>query len=152
MKIEDVLRKIELFNGLSDQELKLVEMICKEKRFTPGEVIVSQGEYTDELYVITQGFVEVHLGKPSNKIKDLVTLGEGQITGEMSLVDQGPRSATVAAGTEPTTVQIIDRKDLETICLETPSIGYIIMRNIAIDLAFKLRHRNINEGGDYDDL
>jgi CRP-like cAMP-binding protein len=92
------------------------------------------------------------LGKPSNKIKDLVTLGEGQITGEISLVDQGPRSATVAAGTEPTTVQIIDRKDLETICLETPSIGYIIMRNIAIDLAFKLRHRNINEGGEYDDL
>lgn len=152
MKIKEILREIELFNGLSDQEFKRVEMICKVKRFDPGEVILSQGEYADDLYVITQGFVEVQLGEPSDKIKDLVTLGEGQIIGEMSLIDQGPRSATVTAGTEPTEVQVIDRKTLEAICLETPRIGYIIMRNIAIDLAFKLRHRNINEGGKNDDL
>ena len=152
MKRSQVLRGVELFNGLSDLELEQVENICKEKRVKPGEVIASQGEYSDELFIITQGFVEVHLGNASKKIKELVTLGEGQITGEMALVDQGPRSATVIAGTEPTTVQIIGRKDLENICSEKPHIGYIIMRNIATDLAFKLRHRNINEGGEYDDL
>ena len=152
MEIKGILRNLELFNGLTDQELDKVAIICSERKLNPKDVITTQGEYTDELFIITKGFVEVHLGEANEDIKILVNLGEGQIIGEIALIDQGPRSATVSAGGEPTTVQIIRRQDLENICQKNPRIGYIIMRNIATDLAFKLRHRNLNEGGKYDNI
>lgn len=152
MEIKAILKRTELFNGLSIHELEQITTICKEKSYKPKEVIASNGEYTDELFIITKGLAEVHLGKACGDKNFLVNLGEGQIIGEISLIDQGPRSATVIAGNEPTTVLVIQREDLDTVCQEYPRIGYYIMRNIATDLAFKLRHRNINEGGYYDDL
>jgi CRP-like cAMP-binding protein len=149
MEIKEILRKLELFNGLTEKELDKVAVICRERKLIPKEVVTSQGEYADDLFIITKGFVEVHLGEVREEKNVLVNLGEGQIIGEMALIDQGPRSATVRAGAEPTIVQIIRRQDLENICQKNARIGYIIMRNIATDLAFKLRHRNINEGGKY---
>lgn len=146
MEIKAILKRTDLFNGLSDQELEQITAICKEKLYNQHEIIASVGEYTDELFIITKGLVEVHLGKAMAEKSFLVNLGEGQIIGEISLIDQGPRSATVIAGNEPTIVQVIQRDDLDTICRENPRIGYYIMRNIASDLAFKLRHRNIKEG------
>ncbi|MCK5429997.1 MAG: cyclic nucleotide-binding domain-containing protein, partial [Anaerolineales bacterium] len=97
MEIKGILRNLELFNGLTDQELDKVAIICSERKLNPKDVITTQGEYTDELFIITKGFVEVHLGEANEDIKILVNLGEGQIIGEMALIDQGPRSATVSA-------------------------------------------------------
>lgn len=152
MEIKASLRKTELFNGLSTHELEQIAAICQERLYDPKQIIVSEGEYNDELYIIINGFAEVHLGKASGDRNYLVNLGEGQIIGEISLIDQGPRSASVISGNEHTTVYVIKREDLITVCEKHPHIGYCIMRNLATDLAFKLRHRNINEEGDYDNI
>jgi CRP-like cAMP-binding protein len=63
----------------------------------------------------------------------------------MALVDQGPRSASVRATSKPTVVQAIQRADLEALCQDETRIGYVIMRNLAADLSFKMRHRNLLE-------
>ena len=63
----------------------------------------------------------------------------------MALIDQGPRSATVRAIVEPTKVQVIKREAFEKLCMENNRIGYIVMRNLAADLSFKLRHHNLSE-------
>jgi CRP-like cAMP-binding protein len=68
-------------------------------------------------------------------------LGKGQIIGEMTLVDEGRRSATVIAAEEPTTVYSIPNSAFTTLCQSNTDIGYVIMRNIAQDMSFKLRHR-----------
>jgi CRP-like cAMP-binding protein len=75
----------------------------------------------------------------------VVSLGPGQIIGEMALVDQGPRSASVRATSNPTVVQAIQRADLDALCQQETRIGYVIMRNLAADLSFKMRHRNLLE-------
>ena len=148
MELIDILKNLELFFGLNVDEIYEVAKLCSERHYQSGQVIVSQGEPGDELYIITDGFVEVQL----NKIQDeeaitVVNLGIGQIFGEMALVDKGLRSATVRAGVAPTVVQEIHRQAFEELCETNTHIGYIVMRNIASDLSFKLRHSNLSERG-----
>lgn len=146
MELEQALRSVELLEGLTESEIKKVAEICTERQYPRGEKIIKQGEWGDEMYIITQGFVEVSLDETKQAPpKVVVNLGPGQITGEMALLDQGPRSATVKALSEPTIVQVIKREGFETLCQEDANIGYKVMRNLAMDLSFKLRHRNIIE-------
>jgi CRP/FNR family transcriptional regulator/CRP/FNR family cyclic AMP-dependent transcriptional regulator len=144
MDFRKVLESVDLFEGLGEQDLDKVATICQEKRYHKGDIIAREGEAGDELYIITDGFVEVLLGdRPKATARVVVSLGTGQIIGEMSLLDQGPRSASIRAVSEPTIVQVVCRADFENLCQQNTNIGYAVMRNLAADLSFKLRHRNL---------
>ena len=145
MEFRRILQGIDLFQGLTDDQLDKVAKICAEKRFHAGDIIAEEGAEGNELFVILEGFVEVLLGQvpPSTNSRVVVSLGTGQIIGEMALLDQGPRSASIRATSEPTIVQVIGRKDFENLCQQDTNIGYMVMRNLAADLSFKLRHRNL---------
>jgi CRP-like cAMP-binding protein len=144
MELHQVLQGIDLFEGLSEEELTQVAKICTERRFSQGQTIAKQGAPGEEFYIITEGFVEILLGsRPDREARVIVSLGTGQVIGEMALLDQGPRSATVRAISEPTVVQVIPRQRFEALCEQDTHIGYIVMRNLAADLSFKLRHRNL---------
>lgn len=140
--LKEILKKVELFDGLTDAELDEMAKICQEKRIHRREVIAKQGEPGNNFFIVTEGFVEVLLEEPRRVV---VNLGPGQLIGEMAVVDQGPRSATVEAVTEPTVVQAISRTDFEALCERNTHIGYVVVRNIAADLSFKLRHRHLSE-------
>ena len=71
-----------------------------------------------------------------------VTLGQGQSFGEMGLVDRGPRSATVRADSD-TDLYAINCEQFLELCELLPQLGFQVMLNIAADLSFKLRHRNL---------
>ncbi len=146
MDLKQVLQTVDLFEGLTEAELEKVENICTEMRYRKGQTIAREGDVGDELFIITEGFVEVLLGeKPSSIARVVVSLGVGQIIGEMALIDQGPRSASIRATSEPTVVQIIRRKSFEDLCQHDTRIGYMVMRNLAADLSFKMRQRNLIE-------
>jgi CRP-like cAMP-binding protein len=146
MDLIQVLQSVDLFEGLAIDEIEKVARICSEQRFSKGQIITREGEQGDELYIITEGFVEVLLGeKPSSAARVVVSLGSGQVLGEMALLDQGPRSASLRATSEPTVLQVIQRNHFEKLCQDNTHIGYIVMRNLAADLSFKLRHRNLNQ-------
>jgi len=146
MEIMSVLKKIELFDGLDEGGFAKVGQICKQRIFESGETVTDEGQVGDEMYIVTEGFVEVLLdARDRSESKSIVNLGAGQIFGEMALVDRGPRSATVRAISDPTKVQVIQRDDFEKLCKENTNIGYIVMRNMVIDLSIKLRHRNLSE-------
>ncbi len=74
----------------------------------------------------------------------MVHLGPGQIVGEMSLVDRGPRSATVRALTDGTLLYALGRQAFLDLCQANHHLGYVVMRNMAADLSFKLRHRMLS--------
>ena len=146
MELDRLIRDIDLFDGLSEAEIIEIITICRERRLKPGEILIRQGENGDEMYLITEGFVEVVLGtRGDNPPRVMITLGPGQVTGEMALLDKGARSATVRAVSDPTIVQAIRRQEFDALCQKNTRIGYKVMRNIAIDLVFKLRHRNLTE-------
>ena len=139
-------KSVELFEGLSDEELDSVLEICRQRAFKTGELITEQGQPGDELFVIQEGFVEVlHRESQSDTTpKTVVNLGRGQIVGEMALVDHGRRSATVRAISDETIMQVIQRDDFERLCESNHHLGFTVMRNIAADLSFKLRHSQLS--------
>ncbi len=69
-------------------------------RFAPGDRILTQGEAGDAAYMILSGSVEVSVGS-GDKTRSLGTLTAGDVFGEMSLIDPGPRSATITASQRP---------------------------------------------------
>lgn len=146
MDLTRYLLSVETFEGLNSSELEQIASICVEKTLQPGDLLTTQGVPGDELFIITQGFVEILvLSSAEGRSKALVNLGPGQIIGEMALVDKGPRSATVKALSKPTVVQVIRHQEFDELCQQNTRIGYIVMRNLAIDLSFKLRHQNLRE-------
>jgi CRP/FNR family cyclic AMP-dependent transcriptional regulator len=146
------LKRIEIMNGLTEDQLDQIAAVCRERVYQAGEVIVRHREPTDELYIIASGSAEVDLSGNGGPLGPhllpgphaLVSLGQGQIFGEMALVDTGLRSATVRCSSNDTRVLMISRHDLIGLCERDTDIGYRVMRNLAADISFKLRHRNLS--------
>ncbi|MBC7251495.1 MAG: cyclic nucleotide-binding domain-containing protein [Anaerolineae bacterium] len=147
----EFLKKIALLNGLSDEEIAQVAEVCRETVVNRGDVILEENAPSDAMYIIHEGMVEVILepGKVTPEAlaapapTPLLALGRGQVFGEMGLVDQGARSATVRCAADNTRLLVIRRDDFLRLCEEDTRIGYVVMRNIAKDLSFKLRVRNL---------
>lgn len=142
-----LLKSVELFAGLEDSDLAQLASLCREARFNRGEVITAQGADADDLYLVRDGMVEVLLSQAAtpNQSRMVVSLGAGQIFGEMALVDNGPRSATVRAARDGTALDVIPRDAFVELCERNARIGYRVMRNIAADLSFKLRHHHLTQ-------
>jgi len=146
MEIKQIMKGVELFDGLSDEELDKVISLCQERRYKDNDVIAIQNSPGKDLFIIQEGFVEVAVaGRAGGTSKVIVNLGVGQTVGEMSLVDQGPRSATVRAINTPTVVQVITHEAFEKLCETNTQIGYVVMRNMAADLSFRLRQRHLSD-------
>ena len=73
----------------------------------------------------------------------LTELREGQVFGEVALVDQGLRSATVRVNRTNTLLLRIERERLMRLCDTYPELGYKIMKNLAADLAMKIRNTGL---------
>jgi CRP-like cAMP-binding protein len=102
------------------------------RKFTPGEIIFREGDPGNELFVIARGRVEIQSG---NRL--LETLGEGEIFGEMALIDDEPRSATVVALNEVTLAPVSEKQFLFLV-RHTPYFALRVMRV----LAERLRRQN----------
>jgi CRP/FNR family cyclic AMP-dependent transcriptional regulator len=95
---EDILEHVNLFSGLRKKDLKEVATHCREGKYSPGSVLISQGEKGLGLFIITQGTVRITRTNSSNGAEEVLgTAGEGDIIGELALLDDLPRSATVTA-------------------------------------------------------
>jgi CRP-like cAMP-binding protein len=145
-RVIDNLRKVEIFAGLADDDLIRVAGICKALRVAEGRAIFSEGDEGDDLYVIHEGSVDVKI-MTRNDTGELApstinTLHPGQCFGELVLLNGISRIATVVAA-EQTTLIVVREPDFRTLCEANPQIGYTVMRNLAQDLAYKLRSSNL---------
>ena len=143
MDTVELLKGVDLFEGLTEQELRRVAAICREAKYAKGQIVTSQGQEGDEMFVVRDGLVEVTVGEAGEGPRTVVNLGTGQVVGEMALVDRGPRSATVGCVTD-VTLNVIERDAFERLCQSSAQIGMVVYRNLAADLSFKLRHRHLS--------
>ncbi|MFN2197991.1 MAG: cyclic nucleotide-binding domain-containing protein, partial [Anaerolineales bacterium] len=116
METIEQLESVEIFDGLSKQELLQIAAICSVVEFKAGEKITVQDSDGDDLFIIAAGFVEVNVQLRDGSPKSIVNLGPGQLIGEMALIDRGPRSATVIALNQPTILYRIVQQDFEALC------------------------------------
>jgi CRP-like cAMP-binding protein len=97
----DLLASVDLFQGLSKKEINKIYDAGKEVTFRQGRTIVSEGESGVGFHLIISGKAKVTV---SDRLRG--TLGPGDYFGEMAIIDRGPRSATVTAETDVTTLAV----------------------------------------------
>jgi CRP/FNR family cyclic AMP-dependent transcriptional regulator len=145
----NILREVDIFQDLSESQLERVAQICEERVCHIGAVIFEENTASDELYIIADGMVDIRvdpsiLGIPSQADPTTITtLRRGQIFGEVALVDQGLRSASARCADNNTKLLVINRDDLISLCDQDFQMGYVLMRNIAADLSFKVRSADL---------
>jgi CRP-like cAMP-binding protein len=98
---EQLLARVGLFGSLNKRHLAQLARLATRQQYAPDQVIVRQGDTGLGLYVIASGRAEVRDERPGQDARVLNTLGPGEFFGEMALLDDYPRSATVIA-CEPT--------------------------------------------------
>ena len=86
-----------MFEGLTEDQLNSLSPFTYRKKFGPGELIVEEGHTGNGLYVIVSGNVEVIKGLETEQQQIVNKLGAGEFFGEMALLGEWPRTATVRA-------------------------------------------------------
>src|SRR6185312_8082090 len=118
-------------------KLKLLAFTSRAMRFAPGEILMTKGESSDSAYVILEGEVEV-LGETSGGEFVVAVVGCNALIGEMSLILNGPRVATVRAKDAVRALRISADVFLRLLC-ENPSCSLHVMRMLSTRLAKTLR-------------
>lgn len=121
----DTLRAVALFSGCSNKELEKVAKASDEISMTSGTLIVDQGQTGREAFVIMSGDVTV---KRNNR--KVATLGPGDVVGELSLLDHGPRTATAICETD-CTLLVIDQRRFLSVIDDVPAISHKLLASLA---------------------
>src|SRR5262245_17799864 len=98
----------------------------RTRHFSAGETIFSEGDCSDEAYVLRSGRVEVLKDAPGGPLR-LAVLGQGDVLGEMGLLDERPRSATARA-VEPVVVDAVSRSEFVSLLLHDPGRSLDLLR------------------------
>lgn len=129
---------VPLFAGLPDAELRHLHEMLRRLELRAGETLFRQGEEADGLFVISDGSVGVYARLPGGGEVELAILGEGEVIGEMALVDGGTRAASVRA-LEPTTALFFARADFLALASRLDPTAFALKRRLAAIVCERLR-------------
>ena len=145
---DDVLAVIPIFKGLSPDERAVLASLLKEREFPANRPVFWLGERGDEFYLVKAGKVTVSCPDESGKEVILATLGPGHFFGEISLLDGGPRTATVRAHSD-VTLLALERPDFLSFLAKYPQAAIHMLGILGArqrDTLEKMRGiRNVNE-------
>ena len=126
----DVLRKVPLFATMREGDILAFAELVRERSFPKGSVIVFEDDPGDALYLVAKGQVKVVLIGEDGREVILSVLGEGNFFGEMSLIDEKPRSATVIAMVD-SVVLVLRREDFQARLRTSPEIAIALLRELS---------------------
>jgi CRP/FNR family transcriptional regulator, cyclic AMP receptor protein len=130
MPVTETLRAIPLFAHLRDDELGRVATAVRERSYPKHSIILFEDDPGDALYVVVTGQVKVVLIGEDGREVILSVLGSGDFFGEMSLIDDEPRSAHVIA-MEDARLLVLRREDFQRALEETPRIALGLLRALS---------------------
>ncbi|MFC7399647.1 Crp/Fnr family transcriptional regulator [Chelatococcus sp. GCM10030263] len=123
------LRQVPMFREIDPARLKLLAFTSERVGFASGQRFFSQGDASDAAYVILSGRAHVVLDLPTGAFK-IADLGTNDIVGEMGILSETPRSASVVAEGEVTALRIDKRVFLELLG-QFPQMSIAVMRELA---------------------
>ncbi|MBN1956204.1 MAG: cyclic nucleotide-binding domain-containing protein [Anaerolineae bacterium] len=143
----NILRRTDVFYDLTDVQLQMVASACSEVKLRKNDIVFEENSAGDEMYVIAQGEIEILVDPSLVQVQQdqqpeasaIAVLRPGQTFGEVALVDQGLRTASARCASRKALLLLVPREGLITLCDNYPDLGYRVMRNLAADLAFKIR-------------
>lgn len=127
---ESMLAKTELFAGLDEAELGPFAAKCQLHTYEAGNEITREGDLGTGLYVVTRGAVDVVSRRGTPEERTITTTAAGGFFGELALVLEQPRSATVVTR-EFTECLVLTRWDFKDIALEHPAVIWKLLEVVA---------------------
>ena len=137
-KVLDTLARMRLFDGLSEDELMLLEKLVFVNRVSAGDTVCREGDRSDFVCFVVRGCLDIVKANVDGGEVVIAHLRPGDSMGEMALVDNEPRSATVRVA-EDATLIVLTHKGLEQLRKRSPNAVTQIMENIARLLCVQLR-------------
>ncbi|MEQ1753486.1 MAG: cyclic nucleotide-binding domain-containing protein [Micropepsaceae bacterium] len=128
----DLLRKIPLFANIDTAKLKLLAFTSERLAFPAGAILFREGERGDSAYLILSGQVDVAVNSPNGPVS-VASIKEHNIVGEMALLGDMPRTATISA-TEPVEALKIKKDQFFQMLRDLPQMTLEIMRELAVRL------------------
>ena len=119
---EDVIAQVPLFSDLSQRELQILAANCREREFPTDATLLRQGETGVGLFILASGRVRAFQQTSTGETRNLGNFERGSVLGEMSLLDDLPRTATVVA-LEPTRALVIPVWDFRAVLRDAPEIS-----------------------------
>jgi len=138
----DLLRKTDLFKGLSKEELGKLTGISAKETFSVNHPIFAEGDKGDKFYLILNG--EVRISKLISGVGEeaLKVLKKGEYFGEMSLIDDEPRSAHAISNSASAELLVIDRHDFLKLLSEDKELAIKLLWSLVRTLSQRLRETN----------
>jgi CRP/FNR family transcriptional regulator, cyclic AMP receptor protein len=138
----ELLRQVPLFAGLSEDELAEVAAVASVDRFEPDQIVFSEGDASSTCYVIRSGHACALREHPDGRVITLARFGPGDIFGELAMLDNQVRSATIKAVDELEAIAILG-PDMTRLLAEHPAIAV----KLIVALGQKLRETNERVAG-----
>jgi len=135
----EVLRKCNLFRGLNDEQLNVVEKMSTSEVFEPGVLICKQGSKADKIWVIEEGLAGIILLVGPLAQRQLQSVSNFECFGWSAMIEPHVRTSTVKA-IRRTRVLAFSGQELCDLCSTNPELGYKISAAVARMLATRLRH------------
>lgn len=140
--VEGILRLSDLFNGLSDDQLKTLVGFCHEEVYEAGIILFREGDLCDTIYIVASGSLALEMKLQIGRNEGSVTIGvvsRGGCVGHSGL--RSPYRHTMTGRTlERTEVIALDSRILRRWCEENPEAGFRVMTNVAKVIASRLEH------------
>ena len=124
-----MLNQVYMFSELEPSDTSLLTERTHTRKYPANSILINEGDETDSLYVVLEGEVKVYASDESGKEVILNILGPGEYFGELSLVDDQPRSASVMT-LKPTTAMIISKQNFKQCLSENEQLAFNLIRNL----------------------
>lgn len=125
----DVLRNIPLFSKIEPARLKLLAFTSEHAEYADGEVVCRQGEIGDAAYILLDGEADIEVDTPGGPVK-VARLGRNEIVGEIAVLCDVPRTATVRAAGRLVTLRI-SKDGFLNLLMQFPQVGVGVMHELA---------------------
>jgi len=134
----EFLQRVSLFQDISRREFGALFQCLVARQYHGGEVLCREGDIGRALFILEEGEVEIYRKRPDGESRKIATLKAGDYFGEISLIDEQPRTATVTA-VGAVRAYLLYKTEIDKLLRVAPRIAAAIMTHLAALLAVRLR-------------
>ena len=120
-----LLGQIELFEGCSTRDLRRISAVAEEHEVEAGTVLTEEGQERNDVFVIIEGVARVERDG-----RHIASLTDGDVFGELAVLDPGPRTATITADS-PMFLLVLTAEQMERIIRQSPEVALALLRSVA---------------------
>lgn len=129
----DLLRQVDLFGHLTDDQLAIIDTQAREVQFRKNAIVMTEGDVGESMYVLSKGLVKVFVSDEEGKELILYQEGPGSVIGDIALLDDEPRSASVST-LEATSALMISKTSFQQCLHDNPDMALRIIRSLTLRL------------------